>query len=46
MDILCAYHARSIETCEWVLANCDENTDNIAVQLWLQACKEYLENNK
>jgi len=43
MDILCGYHAKDIETCRWVIANCDPNTDNITVKLWIEACKKYLE---
>ena len=43
MDILCAHHAKDPETCKWVIENCDENTDNITVKLWLKASKEYLE---
>jgi len=42
MDILCGYHAKSKDMCEWVLANTIENSDNITVQLWREACKEQL----
>jgi hypothetical protein len=44
MNILCAYHAQNADTCRWVIANCDENIDNITVQLWIKACKEFLAN--
>jgi hypothetical protein len=43
MDYLCGYHARNADTCKWVLENTDPDTDNITVQLWRQACKEFLE---
>jgi len=42
MNVLCAHHAKDPDTCRWVIANCDENTDNITVRQWLEACKEYL----
>ena len=42
MNILYAYHAQNADTCRWVIANCDENIDNITVQLWIKACKEFL----
>lgn len=45
MDILCGYHAKDPATCQWVLDNCDENTDNITVKLWIEACKKFLEEN-
>lgn len=45
MNILCAYHSQNVETCKWVLENIDPNTDNITVQLWIEACKEFLAKN-
>lgn len=42
MDILCAHHAKDPETCKWVIANTDVNTDNLTVIAWVQACKDYL----
>jgi hypothetical protein len=42
MNILCAHHAQNADTCRWVLENTDPNIDNITVQLWRQACIEYL----
>ena len=43
MNILCAYHAKNVDTCKWVIANYNENTSNITVNAWVKACKEYLE---
>ena len=44
MNILCAYHAQIVETCKWVLENTEPDTNNITVQLWREACKEFLAN--
>ena len=43
MNILCAYHAKNVDTCKWVIANYNENTSNITVNAWVKACKKYLE---
>ena len=43
MDVLCGYHAKNLDTCKWVIENCDENVDNITVKIWINACKEYLQ---
>lgn len=43
MDLLCAYHAKDPDTCNWVIANADENTDNITVKSWVLACKLHLQ---
>jgi hypothetical protein len=45
MDLLCGYHAKNVDTCKWVIQNCDENTDNITVKAWIRACKEYLQSH-
>ena len=45
MNILCAYHAQNVETCKWVLENTESDTNNITVQLWREACEEFLANH-
>lgn len=44
MNILCAYHAQNVDTCKWVLENTEPDTNNITVQLWREACEEFLAN--
>jgi hypothetical protein len=43
MNILCGYHAQSADTCHWVINNYANSIGNITVELWVKACKEYLE---
>lgn len=43
MNLLCAYHAKSPDACRWVIANAEENSDNITVTNWVKACKEHLQ---
>ena len=45
MNLLCGYHAKSIDTCKWVIENYDYPTDNTTVKNWVAACKEYLKSN-
>lgn len=40
--MLCGYHAKSIDMCEWVLNNTDPNSTNLTVQLWRKACKDFI----
>lgn len=42
MNLLCGYHAKNVDTCNWVIFNYDGETDNITVKDWVEACKEYL----
>jgi len=40
------YHGRSREMCEWVLKqyeHCPLSKNNLTTQLWIQACKEFLQ---
>ena len=42
MDLVPGYHAKSVDTCQWVIQNYEHVTDNITVVAWVAACKEYL----
>jgi len=46
MNILCGYHAKNEDTCNWVISNYGNVTDNITVIAWVAACKEYLNSLK
>ena len=43
MNILCGHHAKTSEACNWVIENYGTSTGNTTVELWVQACREYLE---
>ena len=47
LNVLCAHHAKNIETCRWVLEQYEHNHDvnNISVVNWIKACKDYLQEN-
>lgn len=45
MNILCGYHAQSVDTCKWVLENTETNSNNTTVELWREACREFLLRN-
>lgn len=42
MDLLCGYHAKQVDVCQWVIDNVDDTVDNITVKAWVQACKDHL----
>ena len=35
MKMLCGYHSKSREICEWVVKNVSLDTDNITVKQWV-----------
>lgn len=43
MNMLCGYHAKSIQGCMWVLRNTPETSTNLTEQRWRDACEQYLE---
>lgn len=43
MDLIPGYHAKSADTCEWVVKNYSDVTNNITVVAWVAACREYLQ---
>jgi len=43
MNMLCGYHSKTREICQWVVDNVSEDTDNITVRMWVQQSREYLE---
>ena len=46
MDLIPGYHAKTIETCSWVIEKYAHVTDNQTVVAWVAACKEYLDSLK
>ena len=42
MDLIPGYHAKTADTCHWVISNYEHVTDNQTVVAWVAACKEYL----
>lgn len=42
MDLLVGFHAKDLQTCQWVVDNVDDTVDNITVKNWVQACRDKL----
>lgn len=42
MKMLCGYHSKSREICEWVVKNVSLDTDNITVRQWVIDSMEQL----
>lgn len=43
MNLIPGYHAKSADTCHWVIQNYQHVTNNQTVVAWVAACKEYLQ---
>ena len=41
--MLIGHHAKTPESCKWVIENFDGPTDNGTVKQWVADCKEFLE---